>query len=94
MQVWIECPQFHCIGVWMTQKLMHEHVNKCVKMKRSKESQMGGAKQAREAYQHRTEQRKVCIEHTNTSQVFSQVVKSKQALEGTDVTTQANGPKD
>ena len=31
MQVWIECPQFHWIGVWMTQKLMHENVGKHVK---------------------------------------------------------------
>ena len=55
---------------------------------------MGGAKQARQAYQHRTEQRKVCIELINTPEVFSQVVKFKQASGGMDVTTQASGPKD
>ena len=55
---------------------------------------MGGAKQARQAYQHRTEQRKVCIELINTPEVFSQVVKFKQASGGMDVTTQANGLKD
>ena len=32
MQVWIECPQFHWIGVWMRQRLMHEHVGKRAKM--------------------------------------------------------------
>ena len=94
MQVWIECPQFHWIGIWTTHRLMHEHVGKRAKMQRSKESQMGGAKQARQAYQHRTKQRKVCIELINTPEVFSQVVKFKQASGGMDVTTQASGPKD
>ena len=49
MQVWIGCPQFHWIGMWMTYKLMHEHVDKHAKMQRKKESQMGGTKQARQA---------------------------------------------
>ena len=49
---------------------MHEHVGKLAKMHESKESQMGGAKQARQAYQHHTEQRKVCIKHTNTTEVY------------------------
>ena len=31
------------------QGLMHEHIGKCAKMQRSKESQMGGTKQARQA---------------------------------------------
>ena len=30
---------------------------------------MGDTKQARQAYQHRIEQRKVCIKHTNTLEV-------------------------
>ena len=50
---------------------MHEHVGKCAKrMHRSKESQMGGTKQARLAYQHCTKRRKVCIKHTNTTKVY------------------------
>ena len=59
MQVWIECPQFHWIEVWTTHRFMHEHVGKRAKMRRSKESQMGGEKKARQAYQHRTEWREV-----------------------------------
>ena len=34
MQVWIECPQFHWIGVQTTHKLMHKHVGKHAKMQR------------------------------------------------------------
>ena len=37
---------------------MHEHVGKCAKMQRSKESQTGGTNQVRQAYQHRMECRK------------------------------------
>jgi len=36
---------------------MHEHVGKRAKMQRSEESQMGGTKQAWQAYQYHTEQR-------------------------------------
>ena len=39
-------------------------------MPRNKESQTGGTKKARQAYQHHTEQRKVCIKHTNTMEVY------------------------
>ena len=53
------------------------HTNSCMNMqasvqrcKRRKESQTGGTKQARQAYQHRTEPRKVCIKCTNTTQVY------------------------
>jgi len=53
----------------MTHRLMHKHVGKCAKIQRSKENQTGGAKQERQAYQHRTEWRKVCIKHTNTTEV-------------------------
>ena len=55
--VGLGCPQFHEIGVWMTHRLMHEHVSKRANMQRSKESQMGGTKQARQA-SHRTKWRK------------------------------------
>ena len=58
---------------------MHEHVGKRAKMQRSKESQMGGAKQARQAYQQCTEWRR-CKLSTPTS---------KQTLGGMDVTTRA-----
>ena len=54
MMVWIECPYLHWIQVWTTHKLTDEHVGKHAKMQRSKESQMGGAKQAWQAYQHQT----------------------------------------
>ena len=70
MQVWIKCPQFHWIGLWTTHRVMHEHVGNRAKMQKSKESQTGGTKQARQAYQHRTEQRKVHIKHTNTMEVY------------------------
>ena len=53
----------------MTHRLMHEHVGKRAKMQRSKENQTGEAKQARQAYQHRTKWRKVCIKHTNTMEM-------------------------
>ena len=43
----------------MTNKLMHEHVDKRAKMQKIKESQIGGAKQVRQAYQHRMEWREV-----------------------------------
>ena len=35
MQVWIECPQLHCVEAWTTHqqaRLMHGHVIKCVEM--------------------------------------------------------------
>ena len=54
----------------MTYRLMHEHVGKRTKMQRSKESQTGGAKQVRQAYQHCTERRRVCIKHTNIAEVY------------------------
>ena len=37
---------------------------------KSKKSQTGGTKQARQAYQHCTKWRKVCIKHTNTTKVY------------------------
>ena len=49
---------------------MYEHVDKRAKMQRSKERQTGGTKQTRQAYQHRMEQRKVYIRHTNTIVVY------------------------
>ena len=49
---------------------MHEHVNKHAKMHKNEESQMGGKKEARQAYQHRMEWRKVCTKHTNTMKVY------------------------
>ena len=49
---------------------MHEHVSKRAKMQRSKESQTGGTKQARQAYQHRTKGRKVRVKHTNTTGAY------------------------
>ena len=50
----------HWIEVWMTHRLMHEHVGKRATRKhRSKESQTGGTKQARQAYQHHMGWRKV-----------------------------------
>ena len=70
MQVWIGCPQLHEIGVRTINTLMYEHVGKCAKTQRSKESQTDGIKQARQAYQHRTKWRKVCIEHTNITKMY------------------------
>ena len=70
MQVWIECPQLHWIGVWVTHSLMHEHVGKRVKIPRSKEIRTGDTRQVRQAYQHRTGWKKVYIKHTNTMEVI------------------------
>ena len=70
MQVQIDCPQFHWIGVWTTHKLMHEHVGKRAKIQRSKKSKTGGTKQARQACQRRMERRKVCIKNTNTMEMY------------------------
>jgi len=39
-------------------------------MQGSRESQKGGAKQVRQAYQHCTEWRKVYIKHTNATEVY------------------------
>ena len=70
----------------MTHRLMHEDVGKGANMQRSKESQTGGAKQA---YQHRMEQRR-CKSSTPTPRRYiSQVVTSKQTLGGTNVATHA-----
>ena len=63
-------------------------------MQRSKESQTCGTKQARQAYQHRTEQRNVCIKNTNTTKVYLTSGCIQQATRGMDETTQATGPKD
>ena len=49
MQVWIGYPQSHEIGGWTTHRLMHKHVDKRARMQRSKESQVGGIKLARQA---------------------------------------------
>ena len=54
----------------MKYKIMHEHVGKHAKMQKSKKSQTGGTKQARQAYKHHTKWRKVCIEHTNTKGMY------------------------
>jgi len=48
---------------------MHEHVGKHAKDAKMQRKPNGGTTQARQAYQHRTEQRKVCIKHTNTIEV-------------------------
>jgi len=66
---------------------MHEHVGKHSKMHKSEESQTGGTKQERQAYKHHMEWRKVCIKHTNTTEVY---LTSGYTLGGVDVTTQAN----
>ena len=66
---------------------MHEHVGKHSKMHKSEESQTGGIKQERQAYKHRMEWRKVCINDTNTTEVY---LTSGYTLGGMDVTTQAN----
>ena len=59
------------IGLWTTNRRMHEHVAKRAKKKhRSKESQTGGTKQARQAYQSHAKRRKVCTKHTNTTGVY------------------------
>ena len=61
-------------------------------MQRSKESQTGGTKQAR---QDSTERRKGMHQaNQHHGDVFSQVVTPKQAINETDATTQASGPKD
>ena len=70
MQVWIKCPQFHWIEVRTKYRLLHEHVGNHKKIQKINESQTGGTKQARQAYQHRMKQRKVCIKHTNTTRVY------------------------
>ena len=49
---------------------MHEYVGKHSKMHKSEESQIGGTKQERQAYKHCMEWRKVCIKHTNTTEVY------------------------
>ena len=54
----------------MTHRLMHKHVGRHAQMHKSKESQTCGTKQARQAYQHHTKWRKVCIMHTNTMEVY------------------------
>ena len=54
----------------MTHRLMHEHVGKHAKRKKSKESQTGGAKQAWQAHQHWTEWRKVYSKPTDTTEVY------------------------
>ena len=77
----------------MTHRLMHEHVGKCAKMQGSKESQICGIKQARQAYQHRTEWRKVCIKHTNTTEMYFTSGYIQTSPRGIDVTTQASAPK-
>ena len=51
--------------VWTCRQVCKE-----AKKQRSKESQVGGAKEARQAYQHLTERKKVWIKHTNTTRVY------------------------
>ena len=55
---------------------------------------MGGTKQVRQAWQHLTEQRKVCIKHINITEMCLTSGHIQQATRGVDATTQANGPKD
>ena len=90
MQVWIECPQFHWIGVQTTHGLMHEHVGKRVKKQRSKE-----AKEAKWVTQNKqgkhnniVQSEERCVPSTPTPRrCISQVVTSKQTLGGTNATT-------
>ena len=54
-----------------THRLMHEEVHKRATRKhRSKDSQTGGVKQARQAYQHCMEWRKLQNKHTDISEVY------------------------
>ena len=69
---------------------MHEHVGKCSKPQRSKESQTGGTKQA---LKHRAEWRKVCFKHTNIREMCLTSGHIQQATKGVDATMQASGPK-
>ena len=54
----------------MAHRVMHEHIGKHAKMRRSEESQMNGTKQAKKAYQHCMDRIEVCIKHTNTIEVY------------------------
>ena len=73
---------------------MHEHVDKCAKMQRNKESQTGA--QSTQGKQNIiTQNGEGYALSTPTSQrCVSQMVTSKEAIRGMDATTQASGPKD
>ena len=74
---------------------MHEHIGKRAKMQRSKESQTGGIKQARQASitTHGAE-KGYTSNKLISRRCISQAVTSKQATRRTNATTQASGPKD
>ena len=71
----------------------NKHLGKHAKMQRSKESQTGGTKQDKHINIAWSGERGVSSIPTPW-RCISQVVTPKQALEGTNVTTQASGPKD
>ena len=73
---------------------MHGHVGKHAKKQKNKESQTGGTKQARQAWHHHVEWRKLCIKHTNITEMCLTSGQIQQAIGGTDATTQASGLKD
>ena len=86
MQVWIECPQFRWIGVWMTQWLMHEHVGKRAKMRRKP----NGWRKASKAIISTSHEVKKGVHqaHQPTPQrCISQVVTPNKSLGGMDVIT-------
>jgi len=77
-----------------TQRRMHEHIGERAKMQRNKESQMGQHKVRKVSISsHRVEK---CMHQVNQhhKDVFSQMVKSKEARRGTDANKQVCSPKD
>ena len=81
MQVWIGCPQLHCVEVWTTHqqaRLMHGHVNKRVKMHRKP---TGGTNKHGKHVIARSDKGERCA-RSYQNRDASQVVTPKQGLMG------------
>ena len=76
-----------------TQGHMYEHIGKCAKMQRNKESQTGWHKASKASISSHEVEKGMHQANPHHRDVFSQMVATKQTTGGMDATKQTNGPK-
>ena len=72
---------------------MHEHIGKCAKMQRNKESQTRWHRASNASRSSHGVEEGMHRANQHHGDTFSQMVTSKQAIRGADMTKQPSGPK-
>ena len=77
-----------------TQGHMYEHIGKCAKMQRNRESQMGWHKTSKASISSHGAEKGMHQANPHHGDKFSQITTSKQATGGMGAPKQASGPED